>query len=254
MIKKVVFLGSKAIGLDCLKILYKYHVESIIELDSVFTNNNNRFSKESISEFCKARNIPVFNSSDLLLERQNIDVLLSVQYHQILKQYHLDVANEIAVNLHMAPLPELRGCNQFSFAIYNNYSTFGTTFHEMNTGIDSGDILFERRFDIPKDCLVDQLYKLTHIESIKLFKDHIIDILNGNYEKKPQSTFIKQRSSKTYYRNDISKLKTLNFNQGIEDFVNRIRATSMPGFEPPFFEFSGRKYYVIPSEHFNKEK
>lgn len=67
---------------------------------------------------------------------------------EILNAEHIGHAKNIALNLHMAPLPEYRGCNQFSFAIADNKKEFGTTIHKMDTGIDHGNILFEKRFPI----------------------------------------------------------------------------------------------------------
>ena len=62
----------------------------------------------------------------------------------------------------MAPLPEYRGCNQFSFAIVDGKKEFGTTLHKMEEGIDNGDIIAESRFDIPENCFVKELYELTY--------------------------------------------------------------------------------------------
>ncbi|MBK8684503.1 MAG: hypothetical protein IPN26_05660 [Bacteroidetes bacterium] len=73
-----------------------------------------------------------------------MDFLISVQYHQILNERHIQKARTLAINLHMAPLPEYRGCNQFSFAILDQYPEFGTTLHVMDERIDHGDILFEK--------------------------------------------------------------------------------------------------------------
>ena len=103
----------------------------------------------------------------------NVDFIYSVQYHQILKKEDIQKAGIIALNLHMAPLPEYRGCNQFSFALLDNKKEFGTTIHQLDAQIDHGDLLFEKRFPIPENCWIEQLYSLTYDASLLLFKESL---------------------------------------------------------------------------------
>ena len=61
----------------------------------------------------------------------------------------------------MAPLPKYRGCNLFSFDIYNQEKIFGTTLHVMNSKFDSGDIISQRLFEIDPNHLGYELYLKT---------------------------------------------------------------------------------------------
>ena len=81
----------------------------------------------------------------------------------------IEKAKEITVNLHMAPLPEYRGCNQFSYCIINEDNFFGTTIHKLEEGIDSGPILFEDRFSIPDKLWVNE-DDMTFNRSVNLFE------------------------------------------------------------------------------------
>ena len=132
-----------------------------------------RFDKSlSIKSLANDYDIPFIEELDLILDLENIDFIISIQYHLILSQKHIDVAKKLALNLHMAPLPEYRGCNQFSFAIFNNAKIFGTTLHMLESGIDNGAILAERRFQIKKGVDVKSLYDKTFDESIQLFRKY----------------------------------------------------------------------------------
>ena len=143
--KNVVFLGSKKIGLRCLKYLIEQSKKLNYNLIGILTNERG----EEILNFAKEYDIPIiFNLEDYLYLNEKVDIAISVQYHLILKEEHINKAEEITVNLHMAPLPEYRGCNQFSFAILDGKHEFGTTLHRLEPGIDSGDILFEKRFSM----------------------------------------------------------------------------------------------------------
>jgi methionyl-tRNA formyltransferase len=250
---KILFLGSKPIGYHCLSFLIDLQRQSKLVIMGVLTNDNTRFGENySVKKLSIDSNIPIIDDLDNILKLDDIDFIISVQYHLILKQKHISIAKKIAINLHMAPLPELRGCNQFSFAIFNDFKEFGTTLHRLEDGIDSGDIIFENRFPIPDNCSVKELYDLTFDKSIVLFEEKILDILNGDYHLIPQSTLLKFRTASIYYRKDISRLKVIDLDLDKEQIIKQVRATAMPGFEPPYALVGGKKIYLIPEELYTK--
>lgn len=252
--KKVLFLGSKPIGYLTLEHLLKNSESLGISVEGVLSNDNTRFGKDfSVRALADEYSIPFIEELDSILEMADIDFLISVQYHLILKQKHIDIARELAVNLHMAPLPEYRGCNQFSFAIFNESKIFGTTLHRLESGIDNGDIIAERRFDIPENCLVKELYDLTFDNSVKLFEDKIESVFKGDYHLIPQESLFEERGTNLYYRKDISQLKSLDLDTSVDQITRKVRATAMPGFEPPFAMYQGKKYYIIPEDIYNKD-
>jgi methionyl-tRNA formyltransferase len=251
--KKIVFMGSKPIGFLCLEFLLKNKERLGCEVVAVFSNDNVRFGSEfSVKKLAEEYNLVFGESLDDFAEyKGEVDFIISVQYHQILRREHILRAMELAINLHMAPLPEYRGCNQFSFAIYNQSKVFGTTLHRLEPGIDSGDIIAERRFEIQPSMMVKDLYDKTFQESVLLFEDKIGDILEGNYTLKPQDGYNETRTSNLYFRKDILSLKHIDLGAEAKDIALKVKATTMPGFEPPFTMIDGMKYYIIPEKYYN---
>ena len=237
--KTVVFLGSKNIGYECLKHLYNNQNNLDVELIGVLTN----IRGGKVIEYCREKSIMVIDSLDEFLKINSCDIALSVQYHKILKKQHIQKAKEIIINLHMAPLPEYRGCNQFSFAIINGDKEFGTTIHRLEEGIDSGAIMFEKRFPIPDDCWVEELYQITLDKSIELFKESLPQLISGHYELKPQKSFLEKRTTSLHYRKEIEKIKKVDLNWSKDRIERHIRATYMPGFEPPYTIINNQKVY-----------
>ena len=233
--KKVVFLGSKEIGYACLEHLLLNCHQLEIEVIAALTNDRSIGNTEkSIRSLCTEHSVPILEGLDQLKLLNSIDVLLSVQYHLILKAEHIHLANQIAVNLHMAPLPEYRGCNQFSFAIIDQKKTFGTTLHVMEPGIDNGDILFEKRFPMDENITVSQLYQKTHQASTELFKENILALLNGNYIRTSQDSLIESRGTAFHTRKEINDIKIIDLNWPKEKIDRYIRATYFPPFSPPY--------------------
>ena len=139
--KKVIFLGAKNIGASCFE--YLIENKNLLQIEIIGVLTNKRGGK--ILELAKNNSIKILNSLDDYLMLKTVDLAVSVQYHEILKKRHLSIAKFGTFNLHMAPMPEYRGCNQFSFAIINNEQEFGTSIHLMDEGIDSGQLFFEKR-------------------------------------------------------------------------------------------------------------
>ncbi|KPQ39973.1 MAG: methionyl-tRNA formyltransferase [Phormidium sp. OSCR] len=229
---RIIFLGAKSIGFHCLDELLNRSNDLDAKVLAVGTNPRGA----KVKELAEAQAIPLIHNP-LELHDFEYDLLISVQYHAILKAPEIQTAQRMAVNLHMAPLPEYRGCNQFSFAIVNGDEEFGTTLHVMNAGVDTGDILAERRFPIPKDVFVGELFKLTEDYSLQLFREELEPLISGHLSPKPQTEFTNRKPPQFHYRKEIETLKRIDPNWSADQIDRHIRATTMAGFAPPYLDF-----------------
>lgn len=246
---KIIFLGSKSIGYDCLNFLLSQLPFLNAELTAVFTAPSKLDQVDkNIHQLCKKHAIPTFAEADALFELPESDFLISVQYHQILKAKHLAKAKQLAVNLHMAPLPEYRGCNQFSFAILDQAKTFGTTLHKMDTSVDGGDILFEKRFPIPEKCWVKALYDLTYKASVELFEEALSQLISGDIHPISQQSLIASRGTSFHFRKEINDIKVIDPNWDTEKIERHVRATYFPPYEPPYMLVGGKKVFLKKPE------
>ncbi len=241
MATKIVFLGSKPIGYQCLQYLLDHKDALNVEVIGLRTRLRTEFGEgNDLTELASKFNIPLLASLDDMPE---CDIIYSVQHHELLKAAHIQKASKIAVNLHLAPLPEYRGCNQFSFAIMDEVKEFGVSIHEIDTRIDHGALLFEERFSVPENCWVNDLYELTFRAAIRLFQTSLEDLIQGKYTKIPQSELLKTRTENLHFRNEIQTLKQIDLNQDAKSIEKALRATYMPGFEPPYALLNGKKVH-----------
>ncbi len=236
-------MGSKPIGYKCLKILLN---RSDVDIVGVLTKSKETDvwwdKKYRVYKLASENNISLLELPDVI--NLDIDFILSIQYHQLLKKEILDHPKYGSINLHMAPLPEYRGCNQFTFAILNEEHEFGTTLHYIDPGIDSGDIISEKKFKIHEDITVLELYDITEKKSIELFKEKIGQILNLKNKRIPQKELISERGCHLYYRKDIEGIKELSLNWDKEKIYKYIRALDFPPFEPPYVKINNKKIYL----------
>jgi len=239
--KKIIFLGSKPIGYECLAYLIAQKDLLHIEIAGLLTRSRREFGNaHDLNILANEHNIPLLNSLNDLPE---CDIIYSVQYHELLKQEHIHKAKQIAVNLHMAPLPEYRGANQFSFAIIDRKKEFGTTIHKIDDKIDHGDILFQERFPVPENCWVNDLYLLTYNASITLFSQTLTQIVKGEYKPVSQASLMAKYGTSIHYRKEMADIRAIDLSWDKEKIERHIRATSMPGFEPPYCFVIGEKIH-----------
>lgn len=239
--KRVVFLGTKPIGFDSLDYLISQQESLNYKIIAVGTKERKEFSTEkNISDLAQQYGITILEENETI---PACDIIYSVQYHKILKASDIEKASEIALNLHLAPLPDYRGCNQFSFAIFNGAKNFGVTIHKIDTGIDSGDILFEDRFPLSSEWWVKDLFKESNKRGLALLKSTWSKIISADYQLQPQTPLIAARGMNIYYRKDIELLKNIDLNEDGIKIARKIKATYMPGFEPPYTIIDGQKIY-----------
>lgn len=240
--KKLIFLGAKNIGYKCLKWLLD-DVSNEVEIIAVFFNPKFENEPNSVGSLAMEYKIAMHTELNDIFKYSKVDIILSIQYHLILKKHHLQIADK-AYNLHMAPLPELRGCNQFTIAIQKGMSNFGTTLHAMTEEIDQGEIILESRFQIDASSIwVEELIELTSNESYSLFTQYFRKVISHPEFRKTEEDY-NERSTSMNYRKDIINLKKLEINPKSKE-GKIIRSTHNRKFDPLVMIVGNRTFKLI---------
>ena len=145
----VIFIGSQTIGYECLAKI----IELGIKVDAVFTFTPDQHEtwEQSVDFTAKKNNIPLFFPESLSVEKiksLNPELILVVGYRKLFPQEILDIPKFGVIGLHASALPHLRGQAPLNWAIINGDSEAGITMFFMNRGIDSGDIIAQKKTKI----------------------------------------------------------------------------------------------------------
>lgn len=162
------------------------------------------------------------------------DLGISVRYDRILHRRHLDAFSLGVVNLHGAPLPEMRGSMCDAAALLEGRSEFGASLHWMDEGIDSGDILAVERFPIGKSDTVWDLFCRSNDAGLDLLDSSLADILSGRLEGVGQAYVARRekREIRTYRRAEVLTAREIPADAGEDHIWTVARAFSFPGHEP----------------------
>jgi methionyl-tRNA formyltransferase len=197
---RIVFIGTGEIGVPALRALQKSEHEVV----GVVTQPDKPVGREQKVEpppIKKALTGGGPNASAALTlqptrikDRQSVekiraltpDVIVVMAYGQILPRAVLEIPRIACLNLHASLLPRWRGAAPIQAAIAAGDRETGITVMYMDEGLDTGDILLQRKIDIlPKDTggsLNDRLAQIAPdalLESLRLLS-------NGNAPRAPQ--------------------------------------------------------------------
>lgn len=83
-------------------------------------------------------------------------VFLSLEYDRIIRP-HL-FATEQLYNIHFSALPKYKGMYTSALPLLNDETEGGVTFHRIASGIDTGEIIRQKLFEIEESCTSRDLY------------------------------------------------------------------------------------------------
>ncbi|NHN29391.1 methionyl-tRNA formyltransferase [Paenibacillus agricola] len=232
---KLVLFGSLGVAVDCLRWLL---TEDSFEVLGVVCTRKPRsawrleLDDPDMQEAAIEWGIPLLTMDDVL--SMEADFGLSVRFHEILRPQHLARFRLGVVNLHGAPLPDMRGSMCDAAAIVEGRSEFGTSLHWMDKGVDTGPILAVRRFPIAEEDTVFELFQQSNELGLELIKETLVYIATGRLRGVPQQEYMDKLgiTATTYYADQVLKYKQLPAGLSKEETSRRIRAFQFPGHEP----------------------
>lgn len=86
-----------------------------------------------------------------LVSCHECDIFVSMSFDQILRERFYSFPRLGTINCHAGKLPFYRGRNILNWALINDEKEFGITVHYIDEGVDTGDIVLQRTYQI-SDC------------------------------------------------------------------------------------------------------
>ena len=130
-------------------------------------------------------NLPIFIK---LITEYQPDLLVSMSFNQILKSKLINLAPKGFINCHAGALPFYRGRNILNWVLINGESEFGVTVHYIDEGIDTGDIILQKKSAIDEQDDYRSLLKKATILCAELLFESITLIASDKVERISQQT------------------------------------------------------------------
>jgi natural product biosynthesis luciferase-like monooxygenase protein len=123
---------------------------------------------------------------ELISEGVRADWLLSIANLRMIAPEVLACAIEGAINFHDGPLPAYAGLNTPAWAIINGETSHGVTWHLMEQGADTGDIIARERIEIAEDETAFSLNSKCYAAGMESFPAVLAQLEGGSLSREAQ--------------------------------------------------------------------
>jgi methionyl-tRNA formyltransferase len=224
---RIVFFGEDSFSAVVLNSLLDNNYTVLSVYSPLYVNNQYaRLKNVCIDNKIEFKRVYDVNSETIESELKilNPDIICICHFEKIIKKNILKIPRLGCINLHPSILPYYRGLAPQHWPIINGDEETGITVHFVNEGIDTGDIIIQRKINIRADEYVSELQK----RMLGIYNTIMVEALAHISDNKK---FIKQNPSTGSY---FGRLKVDNCHIDLDESIykayNLIRAVSYPYF------------------------
>lgn len=166
---RIAFMGTPDFSVDCLEAL----VASEHEIVGVFcqpdkpVGRKQELTPPDVKVEALKHGLEVYQPVSLrngkgveILEEIKPDLVVVVAYGKILPDDFLSYPKHGCINVHASVLPKYRGASPIHYAVLNGDETTGVTVQQMDSGIDTGDILAVKECEIGINDTTEYMYEV----------------------------------------------------------------------------------------------
>jgi len=121
------------------------------------------------------------------LEGMQPDAILVVAYGRIIPGWMLELPRLGNINLHGSLLPKYRGAAPIQWAVASGETETGVTTMRLDAGLDTGDILLEKRVPIGPDTTASDIFSQLSLVGAELMIQTLKGLAQGTLAAKPQN-------------------------------------------------------------------
>jgi methionyl-tRNA formyltransferase len=154
---RIVFIGTGEIGVPTLRALQKseHELVGVISQPDKPVGREQKITAPSIKAALGDTKLPILQPAKIKdptaveqIRSFNPDIIVVMAYGQILPRAVLEIPKLACLNLHASLLPRWRGAAPVQAAIAAGDRETGITVMYMDEGLDTGDILLQRKIEI----------------------------------------------------------------------------------------------------------
>lgn len=191
---RIVFIGTGAVGVPVLRMLRERHdLVGVVTQPDRPAGRNLRLRMSPIKTALEEWPLKILQPARIQNEeaigpiRALIpDVIVVMAYGQILPRAVLQIPKVACLNLHASLLPRWRGAAPIQAAIAARDSETGITVMYMDEGLDTGDVLLERKIEIAPDETGGSLHDRLALLAPDALDEALELLESGNARRVPQ--------------------------------------------------------------------
>lgn len=164
------------------------------------------------------------------------DLICSIYYRYLIDEKVIKLVDGRIFNLHPALLPRYRGCSSLTWAMINGDDVCGYTYHYIEQGCDTGDIILQKTIRIEKFDTQLTLYNKVMFESMNDF-EYVLDYVLAKKSGR------KQEGVPTYYKRGCPMNGEISEKMAFDEKERFVRAMIYPPYPPAKYQGKEIKSY-----------
>lgn len=170
---KIVFMGTPDFAVGALEALIKagHEITAVVTQPDKAKGRSGQVQFPPVKECAVKYGLPVFQPQKIKtaeaiaeLKKYEADVFIVAAFGQILSKEILEMPRFGCVNIHASLLPKYRGAAPINQCIIDGEKETGVTIMQMDMGVDTGDILTQKKVIIDAKETAESLFdKLSQV-------------------------------------------------------------------------------------------
>lgn len=205
---KIVFMGTPDYAVGALRSIIQagHEVTAVLTQPDKPKGRGKEMQCSPVKECAEEFGIPVFQPVKIkapeaveILGTFEADIFVVAAFGQILSREILEMPKYGCINIHASLLPKYRGAAPIQWAILNGEKESGVTIMQMDVGVDTGDMLFQKKVPITDGETGESLYDKIMLAGAELVVEALPLIERG--EIRPE----KQKDEESSYAKMLTK-------------------------------------------------
>lgn len=241
---KTLFITKSKNGWYCLREILQNHpdykVKAIITLPPPKKIRTVSGYKDP-ENLAKKYHIPLIRTTDVrldLIRKYSPEIIFVIGWPRLIKKEIIDFSKLGVIGMHPTLLPKGRGRAPIPWTIIKGLKGSGVTMFYLDEGVDSGDIIGQKKFKITLADNAQTVYNKAVKSMIWLLKKYLPLIRSGKAPRTPQD-----HRQATYYSIRKAEDGLIDWNQDTLSIYNWIRALTKP-YPGAFCFYQRKKNYI----------
>ena len=183
-VRTAVFISGTGSNLQSL-IKFSKIKKSPISINLIISNNPKAKGLNYSKTFKIKKKVLNFKNKNLserkllsILKTNNIEMICLAGFMKILSKNFIEKFKGKILNIHPSLLPKYKGLNTHKRALNNKEKYSGCTVHLVNSKLDSGKIILQKKVKITKNETKDSLAKKILVQEHKIYPKAILKVFN----------------------------------------------------------------------------
>lgn len=226
--KRILFLGSKALGLSCLETIVQVARNASVSAVTIDDRSDCRSVFDKFQKYCRASGIPLLvasnaASADRMILEGEPNLIFVCGWYWIIGKEALGDGRWQVVGIHNSLLPKYRGNSPLVWAIINGEKQTGFSLFSLGEKMDEGKIWAQRQVRINSDDDIGTVLCRIEGEVLVTLRNILPKIIAGTAKPRAQAS-----SHATYCARRLPEDGEIDWSAPAQQVHNFVRAQSHP--------------------------